>query len=736
MADASMVKTAPRAEKGSPTGVPLLGVLSWASMGAQAGLQQGGDVEYVPELQWPNSIWTYGHMRNDSQVDGLARGSMLPLTRWDWGLDPNSADPAIVRELSRDLGLPLMERSGETWRPIDAPIPRSPGRFDFHEHLMEALLSLIYGHFPFEINADLITPPNDWPVDTPLRARLHKLATRPPWTLTAIDVDPADGGLRYLRQLSTPIGDPGIPASSLVMYVWGKEGANWVGRSMLRSLYRPWLVKDRVIRVGAINIERNGAGVPIITAPPGATKTQIEALTDLAAKVRGGDSAGGAIPHDATLQLMGVIGSQPDAVGFMRFLNEEMARACLQAFQILGQSASGSRALGSTFLEFFTWALEGIGDWFCAIFNKIVIEAWMRWNVGLPLDPNVDEFAPRLVYAKKGLATGDLANAATTPPEQGGVQVDQQTQAMLEDPDRDPADTGRRTSRRAAGGHDGRMGAERRAAGADGDLTSPVSLPARPLRRQPMDFEIAAAVDFAAMDSAYNSALDLLHMEVRQLISYQIDELHDAIVEAGDDLDALSDITASEQHADVIASRLEQVANLSATEAVNEASRQGMTIDRADTTDLITSLRARSTVLDRMITRDVTEAAVRRAVRYTGGALDPSGVAAQTRSELQAMTWAGVRDQLGAAVQGSQNGARSLVFRRDGAAGQIYASEILDNNTCAACAANDGTNYPDMNAAEQDYPFGGYTECAGGGRCRGTLVKVYDETSLGVVDLG
>jgi hypothetical protein len=733
MADASMVKTAPRAEKGSPTGVPLWGVLSWAAMGAQAGMQQGGDIEYVPELQWPNSVWTYGQMRNDSQVDGLARGSMLPITRWDWGLAQNNSDPAVWREAMRDLGLPAATPEGDSWK-IDRsqPIPRNPGRFDFHEHLTEALLATIYGHYPFEMVADLVPPPDDWPVDTPMRARLHKLATRPPWTLTSIDTDPADGGLIGLRQLSTPIGDPGITADRAVMYVWGKEGANWVGRSMLRSLYRPWLVKDRVIRVGAINIERNGAGVPVITAPPGATKSQIEALGDLATKIRGGDSSGGSIPAGATLNLMGVMGSQPDAVGFMNFLNEEMARAYLQAFQVLGQTATGSRALGQTFLDFFTWALEAIADWFAAIFYKIVIERWMTWNVGLPLDPNVDEFAPRLVYVRQGSPTQALADAANTPPDQGGVQVDQQTKAMLEDPDKDPADTGRRTSRRAAGGHGGRTGAERRAASTGPDPASPVSLPARPLRRQPMDFEVAASTDFAAMDSTYNSALELLHMEVRSLIGYQIQELHDAIVEAGDDLDAISNIAASEQHRDVIASRLEQVAELSATHAVQEAQRQAMTIDRPDTSDLIASLRTRSEVLDRMITRDVTEAAVRRAVRYTGGALDASGVAAQVRDELQSMTWAGVRDQLGAAVQGSQNGARSLVFRRDGQPGQIYASEILDNNTCAACAANDGTNYADMNAAEQDYPFGGYTECAGGGRCRGTLVKVYDETSLGV----
>lgn len=734
MADASMVKTAPRAEKGSPTGIPLWGVLSWAAMGAQAGLQQGGDTEYVPELQWPNSIWTYGQMRNDSQVESLSRGAMLPITRWDYGLDQNNADPAIHRELMRDIGLPAATRQGDTWK-IDTtqPIPRSPGRFDFQEHQLESLLATVYGHFPFEFVADLVPPPLDWPVDTPMRARLHKLATRPPWTLTSIDTDPSDGGLVGLRQLSTPIGDPGMPAESVVMYVWGKEGANWVGRSMLRSCYRPWLVKDRVMRVGAINIERNGAGVPIITAPPGATRAQIRALDDLASRIRAGDSSGGAIPAGSTLNLMGVIGTQPDAHGFMQFLNEEMARAFLQMVQILGQSRSGSRALGSTFLEIMTQFLEAIAEWWVAIFNKIVIERWMTWNVGRPLDPNVDEYAPRLVYVRRGSATQPLADAANTPVDQGGIQVDNATKAMLEDPDLPPGET--RTSRRTAGGHGGRAGAERRAASTV-DPSSPVSLPARPLRRQPMDFEVAASTDFAAMDSAYAAALDLLHMEVTGLVAYQINELHDAIIEAGTDLDALDAISATPQHADVIRSRLEQVAELSATQAVQEAGRQGTTVERPDLADFIASLESRAVVLDRMITRDVTEAAVRRAIRYTGGALEPTGVAAQVRDEMRPMAWAGVRDQLGAAIQGSQNGARSLVFRRDAAAGRIYASEILDNNTCASCAANDGTEYPDIDAAEQDYPFGGYTECAGGGRCRGTLVKVYEESSLGVVDLG
>lgn len=714
--DRSMSKVrpsdAPRAERGSATGIPVASVLSWAALGAGI----GNDLEYVPDLQWPNNVATYQKMRNDSQVDGLHRGTVLPITRWPHGLNPNNADPVLVRELSRDTGLPIMERNGDTWREVERPgVPRSRNRFNFREHQDEALLATLFGHNYFEQVADLISPPDDWPIDTPLRARLWKLAIRPPWTIAEINTQP-DGGLDSIRQLHQSFGEPPIPVSSLVAYVWGKEGANWVGRSLLRSSYRPWLVKDRILRVGAINIERNGAGVPIITAPPGATDGQIRMLEDLATRVRAGDSAGGAIPSGSTLNLMGVIGTQPDAVGFMRFLDQQMARSFLQMVGELGQTPNGSRALGGTLMELLEWLLESIADWFCEVFYEHVILDWWDWNVPRDLNPNADEFAPRLVYAKTGQATDGLNEGV----ENGDITVDPATQAAL------AGGRGRATSRRAAaGGHGGRRHGERQERPGTELRAETASLPARSLRRQPYDHEIAAATDFAALDSAYASALDLLQMEVRQLIRYQVDELHDAIVEAGGDLDDIAEISASLQHRDVIVSRISQVADLAASEAVNEASRQGVSIERPDLADLQSSLATRAGVLDTMITRDVTEAAVRRAVRMTGGTLEPSEVADQVRDELAEMTWAGVRDQLGGAVQGAQNAARALVFRRDGEGGTVYSSELLDSNTCGNCVAIDGTVYASMDEAERDYPFGGYLECEGRERCRGTLVKVY-----------
>jgi hypothetical protein len=58
-----------------------------------------------------------------------------------------------------------------------------------------------------------------------------------------------------------------------------------------------------------------------------------------------------------------------------------------------------------------------------------------------------------------------------------------------------------------------------------------------------------------------------------------------------------------------------------------------------------------------------------------------------------------------------------------------HSSELLDENTCENCEEVDGTDYDSIDDAEADYPTGGYSECLGGPRCRGTIVAVYDEAS-------
>ncbi|TDB78748.1 hypothetical protein E1091_19625, partial [Micromonospora fluostatini] len=95
-------------------------------------------------------------------------------------------------------------------------------------------------------------------------ARLRKLAERMPRTIERIEAAP-DGGLVSVLQYSSRTGGRAqpIPVSRLVAYVLDREGGNWLGRSVLRSCYKNWLIKDRLLRVQAQTIERNGMGVPL-----------------------------------------------------------------------------------------------------------------------------------------------------------------------------------------------------------------------------------------------------------------------------------------------------------------------------------------------------------------------------------------------------------------------------------------------------------------------------------------
>jgi hypothetical protein len=200
----------------------------------------------------------------------------------------------------------------------------------------------------------------------------------------------AGDGIGVLRDVE-------LPVDRLVMYVWDKEGANWRGRSMMRSLYRPWKLKDRVMRVGAINIERAG-GVPYIEAPEGATTKQMQELHQLASSFRVGESAGAALPHGAQLKFAQAAGGDA-AINFVRLQNEEMAGAWLMMFKQVGQTSTGhgSTQQTETLIDYFGMAQHAIAGWIAGIFSRHVIDDDVELNEG-PGEP----YAPLLAFKAQG----------------------------------------------------------------------------------------------------------------------------------------------------------------------------------------------------------------------------------------------------------------------------------------------------------------------------------------------
>jgi hypothetical protein len=96
-----------------------------------------------------------------------------------------------------------------------------------------------------------------------------------------------------------------------------------------------------------------------------------------------------------------------DVVSSMRYHDESMARRFLLMVMQLGQTQTGSRALGTTFVDFFGQGLVAIADWFVDTFCDHVIEDYWDWNWGY--DEN--EPTARLAYEfDPELAATDLMN--------------------------------------------------------------------------------------------------------------------------------------------------------------------------------------------------------------------------------------------------------------------------------------------------------------------------------------
>jgi phage gp29-like protein len=163
-----------------------------------------------------------------------------------------------------------------------------------------------------------------------------------------------------------------------------------------------------------VSVDRNGQGVPIYTGAEG--EKDLSAGKKMATQIRGGSNAGGAIPNGAEMHLRGVEGSTVDIDKFVRYQDEQIARAVLAHFLNLG-SQTGSWALGSTFADFFTLSLQSIAEDYRDTATAHVVEDLVDINFGR------SEPAPRLYFEEIG-KRGDVENSLTQMRRLAGLEDD------------------------------------------------------------------------------------------------------------------------------------------------------------------------------------------------------------------------------------------------------------------------------------------------------------------------
>lgn len=667
------------------------------------------DREYAAKLRWPKWVGVAERMEADAQVAGLSLGMTLPVRRFDWFIDPNGARDELVEKAALNFNLPV---KGE-----DAPpsVGRDRRRFSHDRHLAHVLRSpCVYGHYFFEQVGEIVE--GEW--------RLRKLAPRPPVTIAkggGIQVAP-DGGLESITQ-GFQIGRDRkpIPVDRLVAYVWNQEGANWFGRSMLRPMYRHWRRKDELLRLDVMKHSRNSMGVPWFETGPELGQDQVDALARKAEELRAGEVSGGAGP--GRLHVKGVEGSLSDILASIRYDDQQMSMAMLEMFADLGRnSETGSRSLGESLIDFFAFGQEAIANWHASITTEHALWDWVDWNYG------ADEGAPLIGWERREEREASVSDL--------GVLIDKQVVLVDDDlrsyfrqrynfpppsEDAPPPPAPPSPPEPAAVQAKAR---ERRRATVAAAATDSLRLPDRPLRRQPYEQEVQAKVDYELMDAQVQGRIDELVGAVKAKQADQIAELASKIEDAAGDLTKLASIEATPLFAETLEGAMLEMAAQGVDQAVGEAARQGIT---AVIPDLDTAgLTARASAVDTLLTRSLSEAAGRKAVSLTAesGAVTAAEVASSVSEYLLGLSEDYLQQQLSGATVQAMNTGRKAVFAENPPK-YLYASELLDENACEECTAIDGTEYESLEEAEADYPTGGYAECLGGPRCRGTLVAVH-----------
>lgn len=676
--------------------------------------------EIVPELTFPLSVPVYQRMANDTQCGALFRGLTGPIKRYRWYIDPgNDADPRKAALLAEDLGLPMADQDQPTRL-------RNRNRFTWGNHLHHVLLALRYGFAFFEQVGSM-----ERSSVFGVKWRLRKLAPVMPDTIDQIKVAD-DGGLISVRQHGWM--RPEMPVDYLVAYPFEKEGANWTGRSIFRECWPAWLIKDRLMRVDAVKHERNGMGFPVIEAPMNASKEQKEEAFRLTQLMRAGQMSGMVLPFGFKLTLQGVTGSLPDTLASIKYYDELMARNLMLMLMQLGQTHTGSRALGQEFADFLTMHMDSIAGWVRDISNDHIVEDWYDWNFGeqepcarikferldeptlaasdfaVMVDKKIirmDDVLEGWVRQRYGMPELDTSTIhkdpvppalppSGAPPLPGAVPPQADKAVAAQDAVRNwPKVPALRTPVRAAA-----------------------------YRRSLYEHEVLAAANFDAMDQSWQQRVDALVSDLfNQVRPDQVNELVEQIANAPN-MKVLSNVTATSMGADMIEYHLMLAAHDGRDICLSEALAQGATIPTPG--DVGSRLiQQRAVAIADFMAEQLSQSARSKALQLAPEGKGDATVAARVREHLDGLSSSWVRDQMGGAVTAAQNQGREAVFN-ERAPAELYASELLDTNTCVNCRSVDGKRYSTKEELVQDYPTGGYHACLGGSRCRGFAVAIWD----------
>lgn len=343
-----------------------------SAVGLHSGFYSGIDNsqwigELVTDLIWPRDLETYQKMRrSDHQVEAILRSIELPIEQGQFAVRPPpdaSAEEQMIAETIED-----------------AYLKRIMGGWTMAVRC--ALTGLQYGFNVLE---------ETWmtqQVDGMSYALPYRFDYRPQISITG-EMRANDETLTHLMQ-TTINDDVALPMQKLVVHTVGRLTTDqWRGTSLLRSAYKAWLLKDQAERITAIGHQRWSAGIPSIRAlmdsdgkPVTVSTEERQDIISSLQALESDDQAFLYVPSGFEAGILDRRAGTMTPLDWVVHLGDAMARAILALHLTLGGATSGSRSLGTSFIDVFLHSVQAWGDWVCDGFNEQSIRQVVDFNWG------------------------------------------------------------------------------------------------------------------------------------------------------------------------------------------------------------------------------------------------------------------------------------------------------------------------------------------------------------------
>lgn len=338
----------------------------------RTGLRQwGGYVleEWLSELQGKRGAEMYREISDqDAVVGGILLAIEMLVRKVEWWVEPaDKANPADVeaQELIQEM---LFEQLEDSWS----------------DTISEIMSMVIYG---YHLSETVYRKRPDG------RIVLSKLATRAQDSLLHWTFDEHDEWMSFVQQPPPTYATLEIPKQKALLFRTKVHKANPEGRSLLRNCVRPFYFRKNLENLMGIAVERNLAGLPMLTPPADVDiwNTNDPAMVNMLAnaqafvsQVRRDEMEGVVTPNGWEFELMngGGGGSRGlDILTMVKYYDEIMARSMLADIITMGgDTATGSYALSNNKKGLFYSAIESWLDQIASVFNTDGIPRVYRLN--------------------------------------------------------------------------------------------------------------------------------------------------------------------------------------------------------------------------------------------------------------------------------------------------------------------------------------------------------------------